>query len=168
MSPIFRKPPAKKPALKKTVKPVLKKRVGTAAKKPIRKAVVKKATGVKRPAKIMRIGGPVRPAAKAARPVAKPGVKVTKEGLAAQIKQYKTLRSGLEGKTNQDMINVIYKAADELKMPAWTLLATAKLEKLVDARTAPYSGPAVSDLPGLTPDQKSVIQKVLSAYTRPA
>jgi hypothetical protein len=165
MSPIFKKPPAKK-----TVKPVLKKRVAPAAKKPVRK-VVKKATGVKRPAKIMRIGTPKRPAAKVARPVAKvarPPVKVTKEGIAAQLKQFKAAKSGLEGKTNQDIINVIYKAADELKMPAWTLLATAKLEKLVDARTAPYTGPAISDLPGLTPDQKAVIQKVLSGYTRPA
>jgi hypothetical protein len=170
MSPIYRKPPAKKPALKKAVKPAVKGRAGVAAKKPIRK-VVKKATAVKRPAKIMRIGTPKRPVAKVARPVtkvARPAAKVTREGLAAQLKEFKAARSGLEGRTNQDIINVIYKAADELKMPAWTLLATAKLEKLVDARTAPYSGPAISDLPGLTPDQKAVIQKVLSGYTRPA
>ena len=77
------------------------------------------------------------------------------------------LRTGLEGKTNQDIINVIYKAADELKMPAWTLLSKAKLEHLVDARTAPYSGPALGSLPDLTTDQKAVILKVLASYVRP-
>lgn len=76
-------------------------------------------------------------------------------------------RPFLEGKTNQDIINVIYRAADELKMPGWTLLARAKLEHLVDARTAPYSGPPIANLPDLTTDQKAVILKVLERYVRP-
>jgi len=159
MSPILRRPAPKKPAARKAVKTVLKKPAGavrTGAKRPVQKAVVKKAPPVK------------RTLAKAGRPaparLAKGTRTVTPVGEAAR--QLKARQSGLIGKTNQDMINVIYKAADELKMPAWTLLATVKLEKLVDARSAPYAGPAVADMPGLTSDQKAVIQKILSSYSR--
>jgi hypothetical protein len=161
MSPIYRKPAAKKPvakkpAPKKTVKPATKK---PAARKPIRMAGVKKAPAVKRaPAKALR----------PTKPVAKRAPTVTREAASAQIKQLKVRQEGLAGKTNQDVINVIYKAADLLNMPPWTLLATAKLERLVDARSAPYTGPAIVDLPGLTSEQKAVIQKVLSGYTRPS
>ena len=159
MSPILRRPAPKKPAAKRAIKIVHKKPAGavrTGAKRPVQKAVVKKAPPVK------------RTLAKAGRPaparLAKGTRTVTPVGEAAR--QLKARQSGLIGKTNQDMINVIYKAADELKMPAWTLLATVKLEKLVDARSAPYTGPAVSDMPGLTSDQKAVIQKILSSYSR--
>ena len=160
MSPIFRKPAPKKPAAKKAVKTVLKKPAGAArrgTKRPVMKAIVKKAPSVKRaPPKVVR-PAPAR--------LSKVTRTVTPAGAAAL--GLKARQSGLLGKTNQDMINVIYKAADELKMPAWTLLATVKLERLVDARSAPYAGPAVSDMPGLTSDQKAVIQKVLASYSRP-
>jgi len=149
MSPVFKKPAAKK-------KIVVKRTTSTTAKKTAAKPVAK------------RLAKPV--AKRLAKPVAKPGVKpvvkpVQKAPAAAKPGlTMVAMRPGLEGRTNQDIINVIYKAADELRMPAWTLLAKVKLEHLVDARMAPYTGPAIGELPDLTPEQKAVIARTLLSY----
>ncbi len=148
MSPILKKPAAKKKiVVKKTTRPTVKK----APAKPVLKRGVKTA---------------VKPAAK---PALKPALKPVRKPLAAvrPVLPKAGVRPGLEGKTNQDVINVIYKAAEELRMPAWTLLSKVKLEHLVDARTAPYTGPAIGDLPDLTAEQKAVLSKTLLGYVRP-
>ena len=82
-------------------------------------------------------------------------------------KEHQKKQETLGDKNNQDMINVIYRAADKLEMPGWTLLAKVDLESLVDARSDPYTGPSVADFPELTDDQKAVIQEVFESYVRP-
>lgn len=82
-----------------------------------------------------------------------------------KIQEEKDRREGkkaLEGKTNQDMINILYKAAKELGMPEWDLVEKVELTHLVDDREAAYSGPVVVDMPGLTDEQKDVIEKVIA------
>jgi hypothetical protein len=177
MSPVFRKPPAKKPVVKKPVakKPVVK-RPGTTtaarkdaglmppvAKKPLPKPAPKpfpKAPPAAKP-------GMAKPPMPRPGQPAKPPIGVPPYVAREATGHIPMLRTGLEGKTNQDIINVIYKAAEELKIPGWTLLAKLKLEHLVDARTAPYSGPTLASLPDLTNDQKAVILKVLASYVPP-
>jgi hypothetical protein len=171
MSPVFRKPPAKKPVVKK---PVVKKPGTTAARKDadLMPPVAKKPPSKPAP-KPFQKGAPAAGPGMAKPPMPMPGQPAKPPmGVARDIAREATghlnvLRTGLEGKTNQDIINVIYKAAEELKMPGWTLLAKVKLEKLVDARTAPYSGPTLANLPDLTNDQKAVILKILASYVRP-
>lgn len=144
------------PLAKRPVKKVVKKTATPPAKAPAAKSpAAGKPAVAKRPAP----GAP----AKAAPPKSPIRMGVSDEKLAPA----RAARAGLEGKINQDLINVIYKAADELGMPPWKLLTTAKLEGLVDDRSGAYTGPAIADLPGLTPEQKKVVQKVLDAYVRP-
>ncbi|MBN2556341.1 MAG: hypothetical protein JXA97_10425 [Anaerolineales bacterium] len=84
-----------------------------------------------------------------------------------KIQEGKERREGmkaLEGKTNQDMINILYKAAKELNMAEWDLIKKVELTKLTDDRAAAYAGPAVVDFPGISAEQKDVIEKVLEAY----
>jgi len=87
-----------------------------------------------------------------------------------RIQEGKERRKGkeaLEGKTHQDMINILYKAAKELEMAEWTLIQKVELTHLTDDRDAIYDGPVVMDLPGITDEQKDVIEKVLEEYVRP-
>ncbi len=86
---------------------------------------------------------------------------------AGAAKEHPKKQETLGDKNNQDMINVIYRAAGQLEMPEWTLLAKVGLEGLVDARSDPYTGPSVADFPELTDEQKTVIQEVLESYVRP-
>jgi hypothetical protein len=88
---------------------------------------------------------------------------IEQEGQAAQGMN----KGAATGKTNQDMINVLYKAAKELGMAEWTLIQKVKLTNLTDDRSAAYSGPAPADMPGIDEKQKAVIQKVLENYKRP-
>ncbi len=161
MPPIFKKPTPKKPA---PSKPVTKPSPTTAARKDRDFVPPVKAKTPSAPAP--KAGVPKPPAPGAVTPGKAPGALPTDTapGAPAQPKQ---ARPDLEGKTNQDIINVIYKAAEELKMPPWSLLKKAKLEHLVDDRKAVYSGPPVAGLPNLTYDEKVVIQKVLASYVRP-
>ncbi len=153
MSPVIKKPAAKR-------KIVVKRTTSATAKKPVVKPAAKRV--VKPAAKRV-----IKPVAKPiAKPAAKPVPKASAPAMPALLKPA-ALPPSLEGKTNQDIINVIYKAAEDLGMPAWTLLAKVKLEHLVDARGAPYTGPVVGDLPDLTPDQRSVIARTLISYVRP-
>jgi len=79
----------------------------------------------------------------------------------------KTNRELLMGKTNQDMINILYKAAKELDMAEWTLIQKVELTHLTDNREAPYTGPAPVNMPGIDSKQKVVVQKALEKYERP-
>jgi hypothetical protein len=176
MSPVSRKPPAKKPVVKKPLvkKPVVKRPGTTAARKDadLMPPVAKKPLPKPAPKPFPKGPAAARPGmAKPPMPIpgqpARPPIGVPPEVSRETTGHIPMLRTGLEGKTNQDIINVIYKAAEELKIPGWTLLAKLKLEHLVDARTAPYSGPTLASLPDLTNDQKAVILKVLASYVRP-
>jgi hypothetical protein len=84
-----------------------------------------------------------------------------------RIKEVKEKQEMMAGKTNQDMVNVLYEAAKELGMGEWTLIQQVELTHLADDRSAAYSGPAPANMPGIDDKQKSVIQKVLENYKRP-
>ncbi len=160
MPPILKKPRPKKPA---PSNPVAKPLTTTAARKSRDFVPPVKAKTPSAPAP--KAGVRKAPAPKVAPPKAKPAVE---QALAREdIGRGQELRPFLEGKTNQDIINVIYKAAEDLKMPPWSLLKKAKLEHLVDARQAPYSGPPVAHLPGLSDEEKTAILKALKEYVKP-
>jgi hypothetical protein len=61
--------------------------------------------------------------------------------------------------TNQQMINAFWKAGGQ----TWSLLVKAgvSLDALAAARDAPYTGPAVDDLPNLTDEEKTLIKAAL-------
>jgi hypothetical protein len=88
---------------------------------------------------------------------------IEQEGQAAQGMN----QGAVAGKTNQDLINVLYQAAKELGMAEWTLIQKVELTHLTDDRSAAYSGPAPAEMPGIDDKQKAVIKKVLENYKRP-
>jgi hypothetical protein len=66
-------------------------------------------------------------------------------------------------KTNQDIINAVYKIADELKLKGgpWPLLRTTGWGHLTDDRGSLYKGPAIDEIDALTAEQKAALKKVL-------
>ena len=72
-------------------------------------------------------------------------------------KEEKTMHS----KTHQDLINVAYKAAEELKIAPWVLLRAAKWGHFTEDRGKKYDGPMIDDIDTLDDDQKKALKKVL-------
>lgn len=71
------------------------------------------------------------------------------------------------GLVNQDVINLFYKAASLLGENGWQWLVQVGLAAIGESRVArflEYVGPDLTDLSGLTPDQKSVLQHELTLY----
>ena len=70
-----------------------------------------------------------------------------------------------EGKTNQDMITLIFKAALPFTAKPWEdWIVPAGLESMgnpAENRGKPYTGPRVEDLPNLTTEQKNAILALL-------
>jgi hypothetical protein len=66
-----------------------------------------------------------------------------------RIKEFKEKQEMMAGKTNQDMISVLYQAAKELGKAKWKLIQKVELTHLTDARDAPYDGPALANMPGI-------------------
>ena len=87
------------------------------------------------------------------------GTKPSKEKLtAAKASKEKAL---MHSKTHQDLINVAYKAADELKIAPWVLLRAAKWGHFTDDRGKKYDGPMIDEIDTLEPAQKAALKKVL-------
>jgi N-acetyl-anhydromuramyl-L-alanine amidase AmpD len=63
--------------------------------------------------------------------------------------------------TNQQMINAIYKASAALGKDGWDLLRRAGLISLLRDRQATYEGPAIDELPGLSPAEKAQVKIAL-------
>jgi hypothetical protein len=84
-----------------------------------------------------------------------------------RIKEFKEKQDRMQGKTNQDMVNVIFKAARELGLAEWTPIQKVEPTHLTDDRSAAYTGPAPANMPGIDDKQKAVIQKVLENYKPP-
>ena len=74
-----------------------------------------------------------------------------------------SLKASLSQKTNQDIINAAYKVAEQLKLKGgpWPLLRAAGWGDLADKRGEKYKGPAIDEIPGLTPEQKAAFKTVL-------
>ena len=67
----------------------------------------------------------------------------------------------MQSKTHQDLINVAYKAAEELKIAPWVLLRAAKWGHFTEDRGKKYDGPMIDDIDTLDDDQKKALKKVL-------
>ena len=109
----------------------------------------------------------VKPVAK--RPVAKkPVVKKSTAGADAKIKAVRDRKAAdkaekaIRGKTHQDLINVAYKAAEELKISPWVLLRAAKWGNFTDDRGKKYDGPMIDDIDTLDDAQKKALKKALN------
>ena len=110
---------------------------------------------------------------KAAKTTAKPAVKKAGTGITKNAKKsleaYKSSKGSdtkkqvevLHTKTHQDLINVGYKAAEELGIAPWVLLRAAGWGNFTDDRGKKYDGPAIDDLEGLDDAQKAALKKVL-------
>ncbi len=115
--------------------------------KPVKKAtpVIKKYT-TKKPAKKSTAGAD---AAIAAFKKKKAAAKGGKE------------EEAMHSKTHQDLINVAYKAAEELKIAPWVLIRAAKWGHFTEDRGKKYDGPMIDDIETLDDDQKKALKKVL-------
>lgn len=80
-------------------------------------------------------------------------------GLDTRAKQAEILKT----KTHQDLINAVYKVADELKSEGgpWPMLRAAGWGNFTDDRGALYKGPIIDDLEKLTDEQKAALKKQL-------
>lgn len=70
------------------------------------------------------------------------------------------------GVTNQDMINMFYKAAAIFNLNGWALIDRANLENMAaspEERAKPYAGPKIDDLPNLSEGEKAAIQAAMEA-----
>ena len=65
------------------------------------------------------------------------------------------------GFTHQQLINAIYEAAQAVGDNPWQWFRHAALVYLTEDRKKIYSGTPIADLPNLTPDQKTLIQRAL-------
>lgn len=85
--------------------------------------------------------------------------KKAKTDEATRAKQEEILRT----KTHQDLINAVYKIADELKSEGgpWPILRAAGWGKFTDDRGALYKGPIIDDLEKLSDEQKAALKKEL-------
>ena len=99
----------------------------------------------------------------------KPAKKST-AGADATIAAYKEKKAAgkvskekelMHSKTHQDLINVAYKAAEELKIAPWVLLRAAKWGHFTEDRGKKYDGPMIDDIDTLDDDQKKALKKVL-------
>jgi len=112
-----------------------------------------------------------------AKPVKKTTPKIVKRtskkstaGADATIAAYKEKKAAskvsqeektMHSKTHQDLINVAYKAAEELKIAPWVLLRAAKWGHFTEDRGKKYDGPMIDDIDTLDDDQKKALKKVL-------
>ena len=97
----------------------------------------------------------------------KPVVKKSTAGADAKIKAVRDRKAAskaekaMHGKTHQDLINVAYKAAEELKISPWVLLRAAKWGHFTDDRGKKYDGPMIDDIETLDDAQKKALKKAL-------
>lgn len=78
----------------------------------------------------------------------------------AELKRQKEL---LHKKTHQDLINAVYKVAEELKVEGgpWPMLRAAGWGHFTDDRGKKYDGPAIDEIEGFDPAQKAALKKIL-------
>jgi hypothetical protein len=78
----------------------------------------------------------------------------------AELKKQKEL---LHKKTHQDLINAVYKVADELKVEGgpWPMLRAVGWGHFTDDRGKKYDGPAIDEIEGFDPAQKAALKKIL-------
>ena len=69
----------------------------------------------------------------------------------------------LKTKTHQDLINAVYKVADELKLEGgpWPMLRAAGWGHFTDDRGKLYKGPIIDDIENWSDEQKAAMKKQL-------
>ena len=72
-------------------------------------------------------------------------------------------KEALAKKTNQDIINAVYKLADQFKIKGgpWPLLRAVGWGNLGEKRGDHYSGPIIDEVKGLTHGQKEALKTIL-------
>ena len=77
--------------------------------------------------------------------------------------ELKKQREILHTKTHQDLINAVYKVADELKVKGgpWPMLRAAGWGHFSDDRGKKYDGPAIDEIEGFEFAQKVALKRVL-------
>jgi hypothetical protein len=77
--------------------------------------------------------------------------------------ELKRQREFLHTKTHQDLINAVYKVAEELKVEGgpWPMLRAAGWGHFTDDRGKKYDGPAIDEIEGFEFAQKVALKKVL-------
>lgn len=77
--------------------------------------------------------------------------------------ELKKQREILHTKTHQDLINAVYKVADELKVKGgpWPMLRAAGWGHFTDNRGKKYDGPAIDEIEGLEFAQKVALKNIL-------
>ena len=72
-------------------------------------------------------------------------------------------KAALAKKTNQDIINAVYKLAEQFKIKGgpWPLLRAVGWGKLGDKRGELYKGPPIDEVKGLTHGQKEALKTIL-------
>jgi hypothetical protein len=72
-------------------------------------------------------------------------------------------KEALAKKTNQDIINAVYKLADQfnIKGGPWPLLRAIGWGKLGEKRADLYKGPSIDEIEGLTHGQKEALKTIL-------
>lgn len=78
----------------------------------------------------------------------------------AELKKQRDL---LHTKTQQDLVNAVYKVAEELKVEGgpWAMLRAAGWGNFTDDRGKKYDGPAIDEIEAFDPAQKAALKKVL-------
>ena len=110
-----------------------------------------------------------KPVKKAPPKTMKPTAKKSKVDLDANLAHWEKKAAAKAGKekeimhskTHQDLINVAYKAAEELKIAPWVLLRAAEWGHFTDDRAKKYDGPMIDDIDTLDDAQKKALKKVL-------
>jgi lysozyme len=64
-------------------------------------------------------------------------------------------------KTNQMMINALYKAAEKFGIPGWNLVVRAGLVDLVNDRATLYTGPRIETIDSLNPNEQAAVAEAL-------
>lgn len=68
----------------------------------------------------------------------------------------------LQGKTNQDVINIFYNAAERLNTAGWTLITKAGLTEIINDRAALYTGPYFDEIDTLSSLEQQTLIEVLN------
>ncbi len=114
----------------------------------------------------------VTPADNASRPYDGPIIENLKLSTEARLAISQSLDDLLAGQanavlslTNQQVINIVYRAAGQLGIAGWTLLEKAGLADLINVRQGLYLGPDWDELPNLTADERQAISAAASGET---
>lgn len=112
-----------------------------------------------------KVSGQAKAAAKTSRPKTnlEKEAQLEKQSEMKKQAELQKQKEAIAKKTNQDIINAAYKVAEELKLEGgpWPLMRAAGWGHLTDDRGGRYKGLAIDEIEALTPEQKTVLKRIL-------